>query len=81
MAEDDADDPMTADEMISAAEELLEKLRSGWRERGFPPTLLAHAMIGAGITDLTDERGADAALQLLREIAAEIEEAKRGRPN
>ena len=81
MAEDDPDDPMSADDMISAAEEVIEKLRTSWRERGFPGEVLAHTMIGAAITDLVNERGVDAALDLLRDFANEIEQTARQRPN
>jgi hypothetical protein len=65
MAEDDPDAPLTADEVIAAADEIIESLRSSWRERGFPPEVLAHSMIGAGITELANKRGVDAALQVL----------------
>ena len=41
MVEDDPDEPMSADEMISAADGLVEKLQDGWREKGFPPEVLA----------------------------------------
>jgi hypothetical protein len=81
MAEDDPDSPMTPDEVISAADELLEKLRDGWRERGFPPEVLAHAMVGAGLTDLTSARGVCAPLQLLRDLVEEIEQAAGSQPN
>jgi hypothetical protein len=81
MVEDDPDEPMSADDMIAAADGLVEKIRDGWRERGFPPEVLAHAMVGAGLTDLTNERGVKAALQLLRNLVEEIEQAAQGRPN
>jgi hypothetical protein len=81
MAEDDPDSPMTSDDIVSAAEELLAKLREGWREKGFPPEVLAHAMIGAGLADLVNERGAEAVLQLFRDLSDEIEQAARSRPN
>jgi hypothetical protein len=38
-------------------------------------------MIGSGITDLTNERGVDSALGVLRRLVEEIEQAARGRPN
>jgi hypothetical protein len=55
MGEDDPDPPMTAEEVIAAADEIIENLRSSWRERGFPPEVLAHSMIGAGITEAREQ--------------------------
>ena len=81
MAEDDPDSPMTVENVVSSAQDVVDQLRSKWRENGFPSEVLAHAMIGAGTTDLADERGVDAALRVLRELADEIEQAARGRPN
>jgi hypothetical protein len=72
---------MTTEDVIAAADEIIENLRSSWRERGFPPEVLAHSMIGAGITELANNRGVDAALQVLRSLAEEIEQAARSKPN
>ena len=47
----------------------VDQLRSKWQENGFPIDALAHAMIVAGITDLANERGVEAALRVLRELA------------
>jgi hypothetical protein len=44
-------------------------------------SVLAHQMIGAGITDLTNERGVEAALELLRELVSDIEGAAPRRAN
>jgi hypothetical protein len=77
VAEDDPDERMTADDMIAAADGLVEKIRDGWRERGFPPDVLAHSMVGAGLTELTNVRGVEAALHLLRDLLEEIEQAAR----
>jgi hypothetical protein len=81
MAEDDPDSPMTAEDVVSSAQDIVDQLRSKWRESGFPSEVLAHAMIGAGITDLANERGVDDALRVLRELVDEVELAARGRPN
>jgi len=81
MAEDDPDRPMTAEEVVAAADEIIENLRSTWRERGLPPEVLAHSMIGVGITELVNKRGVDAVLQVLRDLTEEIEKASRSKPN
>ncbi len=81
MSEDDPDDPMTLDDAVSSAQDIVDQLRSRWKERGLPIEVLAHAMIGAGITDLTNERGINSALEVLRRLVEEIEQAARGRPN
>jgi hypothetical protein len=75
MAEDDSDQPMSPDEVISSAQEIVDQLRSKWRESGLPVEVLAHQMIGAGIADLTNERGVRAVLDLLRELVEDIESA------
>ncbi len=75
MAEDEFDRPMTSDEVISSAHDIVDQLRSKWRESGLPVAVLAHQMIGAGITDLTNERGVASALDLLRELVQDIERA------
>ncbi len=75
MAEDDSDRPMTTDEVISSAQQIVDQLRDRWRESGLPVGVLAHQMIGAGITDLTNDRGVAATLELLRELVGEIEKA------
>ncbi len=54
MAEDDSDRPMSDDEVIASAQQIVDQLRDRWRESGLPPSVLAHQMIGAGITDLTN---------------------------
>lgn len=72
---EDGDRPMTTDEVISSANEIVDQLRTRWRESGLPMEVLAHEMVGAGITDLTNERGVASALQLLRELVTEIESA------
>jgi hypothetical protein len=81
MSEDDPDDPMTLDDAVSSAQDIVDQLRSRWKESGLPIEVLAHAMIGAGITDLTNERGVNSALEVLRRLVEEIEQAARGRPN
>jgi len=81
MADDDGDELLTADEMISAAEGLIQKLQNGWGENGFPPALLANAMVGAGLARLTHESGVEATLQLLRDLMDEIEQAGREAPS
>ncbi len=81
MSEDDPDDPMTLDDAVSSAQDIVDQLRSRWKERGLPIEVLAYAMIGAGITDLTNERGINSALEVLRRLVEEIEQAARGRPN
>ncbi len=81
MSKDDADRPMTLEDAVSSAQDIVDQLRSRWRESGLPIEVLAHAMIGTGITDLTNERGVQAALKLLRELVEEIEQAARGRPH
>jgi hypothetical protein len=75
MTEDHSDDPMSEDEVISAAQEAVDQLREQWRESGVPISVLAHQMIGAGVADLTNERGVDATLELLRELVSNIEQA------
>ena len=50
-------------------------------ERGFAPEVLAHSMTGAEITELANNRGVDVALQVLRALAEEIEQAGRSKPN
>jgi hypothetical protein len=75
MAEDDADAPMSADEVIASAQRIVDQLRERWRNSGLPASVLAHQMIGAGITDLANERGIGAALELLRELVSDIETA------
>jgi hypothetical protein len=69
------------EDAVSSAQDIVDQLRSRWRESRFPIEVLAHAMIGAGITDLANERGVQAALDVLRELVQEIEEAARGRPH
>lgn len=81
MAEDDSDRPMSDDEVIASAQQIVDQLRDRWRESGLPPSVLAHQMIGVGITDLTNERGVEAALELLRELVGEIERAAARRTN
>jgi hypothetical protein len=66
---------MTPDEVLSSAQQIVDQLRSRWRESGLPVDILAHEMIGAGITDLTNERGVAAVLELLRELVGDIEKA------
>jgi hypothetical protein len=75
MAEDDSEKPMSPDEVIASAQQIVDQLRERWRESGLPISVLAHQMIGAGITDLTNDRGVDAALELLRELVGDIERA------
>ncbi len=72
---------MTVEDAVSSAQDIVDQLRSRWRESGLPIEVLAHAMIGAGITDLTNERGVQAALDLLRELVEEIEQTARARPH
>ena len=55
--------------------------RSRWRESCLPVSVLAHQMIGAGITDLTNERSIEAARELLPERVSDIEEAAPRRAN
>jgi hypothetical protein len=62
MVEDDR--PMSPDEVIASAHQIVDQLRDRWRESGLPVSVLADQMIGAAITDLTNERGVDAALEL-----------------
>jgi hypothetical protein len=81
MAEDDSDAPMSDEDVISSAQEIVDQLRTRWRESGLPVSVLAHQMIGAGITDLTNERGVEAALELLRELVSDIEGAAPRRAN
>ncbi len=81
MSKDDADRPMTLEDAVSSAQDIVDQLRGRWRESGLPIEVLAHAMIGAGITDLTNERGVQAALDLLRELVEEIEQTARARPH
>jgi hypothetical protein len=80
MAEDDSDAPMSDEDVISSAQEIVDQLRTRWRESGLPVSVL-HQMIGAGITDLTNERGVEAALELLRELVSDIEGAAPRRAN
>jgi hypothetical protein len=49
----DSDRPMSYDEVIASAQQIVDQLRDRWRESGLPISVLAHQMIGAGITDLT----------------------------
>jgi hypothetical protein len=56
--------PMSPDEVIASAHQIVDQLRDRWRESGLPVSVLADQMIGAAITDLTNERGVDAALEL-----------------
>jgi hypothetical protein len=79
--EDDSDRPMTLEDAVASAQDIIDQLRSRWREDGMPIEVLAHAMIGSGITDLTNERGVEATLEVLRELVGEIEKVARGRPN
>jgi hypothetical protein len=72
---------MSGDDVISSAQEIVDQIRERWRESGLPISVLAHQMIGAGITDLTNERGVDAALELLRELVGDIERAAPRRAN
>jgi hypothetical protein len=44
---------MSGDDVISSAQEIVDQIRERWRESGLPISVLAHQMIGAGITDLT----------------------------
>jgi hypothetical protein len=81
VSDDDPDSPMTLEDAIASAQDIVDQLRSKWRDSGLPIEVLAHAMIGTGITDLTNERGLNAALDVLRELVDEIEQAARGRPN
>ncbi len=81
MSEDDPEKPMTLEDAVSSAQDIVDQLRSRWKESGVPIEVLAHAMIGAGITDLTNERGVNSALEVLRRLVEEIEQAARGRPN
>ncbi len=81
MAEDDSDQPMSADEMIASAQEIIDQLRDRWRESGLPISVLANQMIGAAITDLINERGAEATLDVLRELVRHIEVAAAKRAN
>ena len=81
MSEDDSNGPMSADEVIASAQEIVDQLRERWRESGLPVSVLAHQMIGAGITDLTNERGVEAALELLRDLVGDIERAAARRAN
>ena len=81
MSEDNSDGPMSADEVIASAQEIVDQLRERWRESGLPVSVLAHQMIGAGITDLTNERGVEAALELLRDLVSDIERAAARRAN
>ena len=81
MAEDDSDSAMSGDEVISSAQQIVDQLRERWRESDLPISVLAHQMIGAGITDLTNERGVDATLELLRELVSDIERAALKRSN
>jgi hypothetical protein len=60
---------------------MVDQLRARWNHSGLPIEVLAHAMIGSRIIDLTNERGVNAALDVLRSLVSEIEEAARGRPN
>jgi hypothetical protein len=72
---------MSGDDVISSAQEIVDQIRERWRESGLPISVLAHQMIGAGITDLTNERGVNAALELLRELVGDIERAAPRRAN
>jgi hypothetical protein len=72
---------MSGDDVISSAQEIVDQIRERWRESGLPISVLAHQMIGAGITGLTNERGVDAALELLRELVGDIERAAPRRAN
>ena len=81
MAEDHSDTPMNADEVIASAQEIVDQLRDRWRESGLPVSVLAHQMIGAGITDLINERGLEAALDVMRELVSNIEVAAAKRAN
>jgi hypothetical protein len=56
MAEDDSDQPMSADEMIASAHEIIDQLRDRWRESGLPISVLANQMLGAAITDCVAPR-------------------------
>jgi hypothetical protein len=38
-------------------------------------------MLGAAIADLTNERGVDRTVNVLRNLVEEIEQASRGKPN
>jgi hypothetical protein len=81
MADEDSDDPMTLEDAVESAQDIVDQLRARWKHSGLPIEVLAHAMIGSGITDLTNVRGVDAALDVLRRLVGEIEEAARKRPN
>jgi hypothetical protein len=81
MAEDNSDNDMSEDEVISSAQEIVDQLRARWNESGFPISVLAHQMIGAGVADLTNERGVEAVLELLRELVSDIEQAAPRRTN
>jgi len=81
MADDDPDDEMTLEDAVSSAQEIVDQLRARWKESGLPIEVLAHQMIGSGITDLTNARGVEPALDVLRRLIEEIEQAARGKPN
>jgi hypothetical protein len=68
MSDEDSDGPMTLDDAVSSAQDIVDQLRAHWKESGLAPEVLAHAMIGSGITDLTNERGVDSALDVLRRL-------------
>jgi hypothetical protein len=81
MSDEDSDDPMTLEDAVSSAQEVIDQLRTRWKETGMPIEILAHAMIGAGITDLTNERGVSAALEVLRGLLEEIEQVAQSKPH
>ncbi len=66
--------PMSENEVISAAQEAVDQLREQCRGSRLPISVLAQQMIGAGVADLTTERGVDATLELLRELVINIEQ-------
>jgi hypothetical protein len=51
MAEDNSDTPMSDDEVISSAQEIVDQLRQRSRESGLPVSVLAQQVVGAAMTD------------------------------
>ena len=45
MSEDDPDTPMSLEEIVASAQDIVDQLRDRWRENGFPIDVLAHGMI------------------------------------
>jgi hypothetical protein len=79
MPEHDPDNIENAEDVVSSAREIVDQLRSKWQEKGFPSEVLALAMIEAGITYLSKERGAEAAQTVLQGFLEDIEQTARGR--